>query len=121
MSSYRRRLAAGLTVLMTVTLISVTRPEVSAAAGPSTAVEKTDPVPVTKQTMGSRAPDQASLLALTGNQDAGAQPKEGTGTAAASPLSPSASWRCRRRRATSPGPIRCGCRPCRVVWSPNWL
>ncbi|MEH1124110.1 RHS repeat-associated core domain-containing protein [Micromonospora sp. CPCC 206061] len=93
MSNYRHRLAAGLTVLMTVTLISVTRPEVSTAAGPSTAIEKTDPVPVTKQTMGSRAPDQASLLALTGNQEAGAQPREGTGTTAASPLSPSASWK----------------------------
>lgn len=97
MSIYRRRLAAGLTVVLTVTLISVARPEVSAAAGPSTGpstgIEKTDPVPVTKQTMGSRAPDQASLLALTGNQAAGVQPKEGTGAATASPLSPSASWR----------------------------
>lgn len=93
MSDYRRRLAAGLTILMTTALISVTQPATSAAATePSTALEKTDPVPVTKQTMGSRAPDQASLQALTGNQKAGVEPKDGSGTPTASPLSPSASW-----------------------------
>ncbi|WP_117209807.1 RHS repeat-associated core domain-containing protein [Allorhizocola rhizosphaerae] len=93
MSNHRRRLAAALAFLMTVTLVDILRPAVSAAAGPSTELEKTDPVPVTKQTMGSRAPDQASLQALTGNQPTGGQTKEGSGTPTASPLSPSASWK----------------------------
>ncbi|WP_117211550.1 RHS repeat-associated core domain-containing protein [Allorhizocola rhizosphaerae] len=82
-----------LAVVLVVLMVGVLRtPEPAAAAGPSTELERIDPVPVTQQVMGGRGPDQATSSALSGNQPPGSAPKEGGGTPGASPLSPSASW-----------------------------
>ncbi|MEV4760054.1 RHS repeat-associated core domain-containing protein [Micromonospora sp. NPDC049559] len=83
-----------LPVVLAVSMVNVVaRPGAAlAAGGPSVPLPPVGSTPVERQTMSSRAPDQASQNALSGNQpDAGAGP-DGGGTSTATSLAPSASW-----------------------------
>jgi RHS repeat-associated protein len=89
-----RRIALAMPVVLAVSMASVVMAPDPAAAtgGPSVPLPGTPSTPVAKQTMSSRAPDQASTNALSGDQAAGGAAPDGGGTAKATPLSPSASW-----------------------------
>ncbi|WP_167384874.1 RHS repeat-associated core domain-containing protein [Amycolatopsis tolypomycina] len=63
-----------------------------AAGGPSVPLPQTPSTPVTKQTMTPRAPDDASVHALSGNQSSGSTTPDGGGTSKATSLSPAATW-----------------------------
>ncbi|WP_117211544.1 RHS repeat-associated core domain-containing protein [Allorhizocola rhizosphaerae] len=88
----QRRLAAALTVLLTITLTDIVLgPAADAATGPTVPLENVSSVPVTAQNMTSRPKDEATLAALSGEQKPGT-PSLGSGSLSASPLSPSATW-----------------------------
>ncbi|MDX8146930.1 RHS repeat-associated core domain-containing protein [Lentzea sp. BCCO 10_0061] len=84
-------MARTLTVVLTSSVLTTSFATTALAAGPSVPLPGTSSTPVSEQRMGSRAPDQASTGALSGDQPGGTAP-EGGGDPAATPLSPSANW-----------------------------
>ncbi|MGX7824617.1 RHS repeat-associated core domain-containing protein [Actinokineospora sp. 24-640] len=88
----RRAVIACVVGVLTASLAqAVALPVASAAGGPSVELPPVASTPVTGVSMSARAPDDASRLALQGNQGAVAE-KDGAGLANVQPLSPSATW-----------------------------
>jgi len=92
--SARKRIAALLPLILVVTLTTVVRTAgPAAAAGPSFGLEQTASVAVTPVGMTGRPADEASRLALHGNQPAGGGGgPAGGGNPSASPLAAAATW-----------------------------
>ncbi|USX53762.1 RHS repeat-associated core domain-containing protein [Lentzea sp. HUAS12] len=87
----RKLVARSLTIALTASVLTASITGTALAAGPSVPLPDTPSTSATKQTMGSRGPDQASSSALSGDQPGGSAP-DGGGTPTASPLAPSATW-----------------------------
>jgi len=90
----RRYLAVSLLLALTLTEV-VARPTAArgaGAVGPSVPLPTTASVPVTEQLMASRPADQATLRELHGDQPTGGAAPDGSGTYAATSLSPSGTW-----------------------------
>jgi RHS repeat-associated protein len=87
----RRLVARSLTVALVASVVTGSLSGTALAAGPSVPLPDTSSTSVSEQKMGSRAPDQATSSALSGDQPSGSAP-EGGGNPSASPLSPSATW-----------------------------
>jgi RHS repeat-associated protein len=87
----RRWTAALLAAVLAASVAAAGPAGAAAAGGPSVPLPATPPVPVTAQSMSSRAPDEASSRALHGDQPASSVPAGG-GAPTATSLSPSALW-----------------------------
>ncbi|MEU7825934.1 RHS repeat-associated core domain-containing protein [Catellatospora sp. NPDC049133] len=88
-----RLIAAALSGLMVLTLVTVVAPRAAVAGGPSVDLPDTPSTAITTPTVDApRPPDQASASELYGDQPASTAPPGGGGTATATSLSPSASW-----------------------------
>jgi RHS repeat-associated protein len=94
LSSPKRLVSAAMAGVMALTLIDVIAiPAAALAAGPSVALPDMASTSVTQHTPGPpRAPDQASVAALSGDQPSGPAAPGGAGRSTATSLAPSASW-----------------------------
>jgi RHS repeat-associated protein len=89
--SARRAVLAVIAVLATAVTPVVTPLVANAEIGPSVPLPQTKSTSVTRQAVESRGVDQATSRAQSGNQGAKTAP-DGSGTAAATPLSSTANW-----------------------------
>src|SRR5690348_16061708 len=90
-SPSRRGVTLALIGSMVMTAIS-TSGIAAAAGGPSVGLPDVKSTSVSQQTMATRAPDEASTRALTGDQQSGATTPDGAGSTKATSLSPSSTW-----------------------------
>src|ERR1051325_2588903 len=87
-----RGLSAAMSIVLVVGLTAGLDPVGGLAdPGPTVPLPTTPSVPVTPQTPVPRPPDEAATQELHGDQPSGAT-HEGSGSFAATPLSPSATW-----------------------------